>query len=355
MRYFANETKSLVFQLGFLKVFVFIILAAMITGCSIKTNETAPVLLSPLENADNQRLIDEVNRFSQVKSIRGKFFLEIIDNSFAESGIDQKYRKADSTIIVQQPRKINFKIQVPIVGQDIVQMTSDGDKFRVAIIYGVEEKYKRFITGTNSADYTKEKENLQKIAKEDAQQINALSNLRPQHFTDALLMRPAPLCSQEQFYYTKSEIFQEERENAKRKSTGASSRVIRGYYLLDEHRLKNGELHLTRRFWFNRVGQINLSRQQIFDENGTLVSDITYGALRDFPDGVKMPAQVEIRRPLEKYTVKLTYQAPEATKINENYPEKAFVLENSWHLPEVDLDKGKQINQDETDIQCRPF
>ena len=38
----------------------------------------------------------------------------------------------------------------------------------------------------------------------------------------------------------------------------------------------------------------------------------------------------------------LTYQMPEAVTIGKTYPPKAFVLENSWGLEEVDLDKKLQ-------------
>jgi hypothetical protein len=35
----------------------------------------------------------------------------------------------------------------------------------------------------------------------------------------------------------------------------------------------------------------------------------------------------------------LTYQSPEAVSVGKTYPAKAFVLENTWGLQEVDLDK----------------
>ena len=37
--------------------------------------------------------------------------------------------------------------------------------------------------------------------------------------------------------------------------------------------------------------------------------------------------------------MRLTYQTPETVTIGKKYPPAAFVLENTWGLEEVDLDK----------------
>jgi len=101
-------------------------------------------------------------------------------------------------------------------------------------------------------------------------------------------------------------------------------------------------LKIMRRFWFDRVGGIRLARQQIFDEKGEIASDITYGRegkLTDTSDYPRLPLQILVTRPQEKYSMRLTYQTPEAVTIGKTYPASAFVLQNSWELEEVDLDK----------------
>ena len=40
--------------------------------------------------------------------------------------------------------------------------------------------------------------------------------------------------------------------------------------------------------------------------------------------------------------MKLTYQTPEDVTIGKTYPATAFVLQNTWSLEEVDLDKKLQ-------------
>ena len=165
-------------------------------GCNIvKTDRKTPTLLKT-ESANRQTLIDEVNRFARVGSLRAKMDLEFEDNSFAEFGNKEVYRRADGEIVVQRPGKILLKVQVPVIHSDVAQMTSDGETFRVAILQdGGSGKYKKFVKGTNNADYSRLQKNLNppeagngKMIKES---VNAFASLRPQHFTDAMLVRPA--------------------------------------------------------------------------------------------------------------------------------------------------------------------
>jgi hypothetical protein len=56
----------------------------------------------------------------------------------------------------------------------------------------------------------------------------------------------------------------------------------------------------------------------------------------------RLPLQILVTRPQEKYSMRLTYQTPEAVTIGKTYKESVFVLENTWGLEEVDLDKKLQ-------------
>src|SRR6185312_5431431 len=96
---------------------------------------------------------------------------------------------------------------------DIAQMTSDGEQFRVAVLKG-DERYKRFVKGTNNAVYKKLDETAVPPAastknqkKTEKETVNALSNLRPQHLTDAFMIRPIDTTGA--FVYAQTEFFQE--------------------------------------------------------------------------------------------------------------------------------------------------
>ncbi len=336
------------FRRNFFRQSSIILLASFVlfsSGCiSIKTKDTRPTLLK-VEDAPQTLLLEQVSYFARVNSMRAKMDLKFEDNSYAELGIAEKYKTADGEVVVQRPGKILLKVSVPIIKTDVAQMTSDGERFRVAVLEdGGSGKYKKFVSGTNNADYSSLQAEVNRMdfegnVKQLKQNVNAFSNLRPQHFTDAMLMRPVDAAN---FSYSQSTIQQKE-ENPDTGKKSPLRTVFRGYYLLDELRKNpDGSLTVSRRFWFDRVGTIRLARQQIFDERGEIESDITYGKagnLTDTGEYTNLPLRIEVTRPKEKYKMSLTYQSPESVSIGKTYDAEVFVLENRWNLEEVDLDK----------------
>jgi len=336
MKYFTGK---------FLRLRAVSVLAVLLfsLGCIKVKQDRETARLLKTEDAEQVELIKEVNRFARVNSMRAKMDLKFEDNSFAEFGMKESYRNADGEVVVQRPGKILLKVQIPIIHSDVAQMTSDGDTFRVAILQdGGTGKFKKFVKGTNSADYSK----LQKsftltdpgVDKSAKQGVNAFANLRPQHFTDAMLVRP----TDDGNVYTQSSIFQIEQDTSVERKSPVRT-VMRGYYLLDEFaKQTDGSLKIARRFWFDRVGGIRLARQQIFDAKGEIESDIIYGQegnLTGSGNYNNLPLQITVTRPKEKYAMTLKYQSPEAVTIGTAFPDAAFVLQNSWNLEVVDLDQ----------------
>ena len=324
-------------------VMVIVGLAFFAASCNIVKKESSTPALLKTDSASQQHLIDEINRFARVNSMRAKMDLRFEDNSFAEFGNKEVYRNADGEIVVQRPGMILLKVQVPVFKTDVAQMTSDGKTFRVAILNdGGTGKYKKFVKGTNDADYSRLQQTLSSSTENNGkslkENVNAFANLRPQHFTDAMLVRPTDPSN----VYTQSAIHQIEDDDTVRKKSPLR-RVMRGYYLLDEYaKRSDGSLKIARRFWFDRVGGIRLARQQIFDVQGEVESDIVYGRegnLTDTGNYNGLPLEIQVTRPKEKYSMKLTYQSPEAVIIGNSFKPEAFVLVNSWNLEEVDLDK----------------
>lgn len=311
-----------------------------------------PQLLTPLAEADTPRLISEVNRLAAVRSIHGKVDIEFEDTSFAEAGIAEKYKQADGTVTIQRAGKIYLIIQVPFIAKDIAQMTSDGETFRVAVLQG-DDKYRRFLKGTNSAAYEKldmdgkkpDSEKHKKGTMNANETVSALSNLRPQHLTDALMISPIPDPAQSGFSYARSEFFQEESDIGPQAKRGV--RVVRGYYLLEEFsQSSSGEARLLRRFWFDRVNGIRLARLQWFDDRGLLITEVSYWDEKPFGEGgqTRLPSRIEITRPHDQYKLSITYQAPAEVEVDREFRPEAFILENRWQLPEVDLD-ARQRNK----------
>jgi hypothetical protein len=318
-------------------------------GCSrfIKSKVAVPQLLSPLQEADTGRLIGEINRAAQVRSLRGKVDLRFLDNSFAQCGIAEEYTAADADITTQRPGQIYLTIQDPFIGSKIAEMSSNGEKFWVAVLRG-DAKYRRFVTGTNEARYERISDGGEDVQcgkgggdRSAMQQraVSAFSGLRPQHFTDALLVRPA---GEPGLIYSRNEAFAEEPDV--RRGAKKNARVVRGYYQLEELRPEgDGRAQLLRRFWFDRFGGVRLARVQTFDERGTLVTDVIYRDPRPFGEGGRhsLPAEIEITRPQDRYSIRINYQTPEAVRLDQQFPPEAFVLQNKDNLPVVDLDAGK--------------
>ncbi|MEO7970629.1 MAG: hypothetical protein ABI698_04965 [bacterium] len=310
-----------------------------------------PQLLTPLSEAAKSRLITEVNRLATVRSLHGKVDIEFEDTSFAESGIAEKYKQADGTVTLQRPGQIYLIIAVPFIAKDIAQMTSNGETFRVAVLQG-DDKYRRFVKGTNSAVYEKldgdaaepATQKGKKGTMNEKQTVNALSNLRPQHLTDALMISPIVVGSQNGLTYVQSEFYQEEADSRPEKR---GARVVRGYYLLEEvSQAGTNDARLLRRFWFDRVNGIRLARIQSFDENGLLTTDVSYWDEKPIGESgqTRLPARIEITRPHDHYKLSISYQTPAAVDVDKEFRPEAFVLENRWQLAEVDLD-ARQRNK----------
>lgn len=327
-----------------------------VSGCGLfgtRQQVQVPPMLTPLREANRAELVAEVNRLAAVKSIRGKVDIQFEDTSFAEVGIAEKYRQADGTITLQRPGKVYLIIQVPFIATHIAQMTSDGESFRVAVLQG-DEKYRRFVKGTNNAIYEKLELNgdgsetgKKKKIMSGKETLSALSNLRPQHLTEAFMINPVG--GQSGLVYSQTEFYQEEPDIRPRAKKG--SRVVRGYYLLEEFSPTSAdEMRLLRRFWFDRVGGIRLARLQTYDDRGLLITDIAYWDDKAVgPEGRKLPSRIDITRPHDQYRLSISYQAPASTDIDRDFRPEAFVLENRWQLPEVDLDapqnKKAKVNQ----------
>src|SRR5262245_16365626 len=200
-----------------------------VSACSLvhKQVETEK-LLTPLSEATTPELISTVNNLVGVRSIHGSVDIQFEDTSFATAGIAEKYRTADGSITIQRPGKVYLIIRGPLA-IDIAQMTSDGEHFRIAVFRG-DEKYRRFVKGTNNAVYPKLEMESAPAATSDkknksnseAQTVSALSNLRPQHLTDALLVNPIDSRTAG-VIYAQSEIFESEKDPAK---SDNSKRVV---------------------------------------------------------------------------------------------------------------------------------
>jgi hypothetical protein len=328
----------------------------LLSGCGLfrtKTRIVVPQPLTPLVDAETAQLFEEINRLSAVRSLNGRVDIQFLDTSFAECGLADKYRTADGRLVAQRPGEVYLIVQVPVIGTKVAEMSSTGERFWAAVYQG-NEKYRRFVTGSNAAQYEKLEADGAGASldcksggkrREEAMQratVSALSSLRPQHLTDALLVPPVSF-DDSKHVYAQSETFEEEPDTRPGASKGA--RVVRGYYILTELELvAQNRARVTRRFWFDRVGTLRLARVQIYGERGQLITDVVYSNQQPFGEEgrLRLPAQVELTRPQDHYSIRLAFQDPSAVKVDQQYDPEIFVLKNGANLPEVNLDAKKK-------------
>ncbi|HEY0173281.1 MAG TPA: hypothetical protein VGB98_19890 [Pyrinomonadaceae bacterium] len=330
--------------------------ALALSGCglfSAKTQVAVPQPLTPLVGADMPQMFAEINRLGAVRTLNGRVDIQFLDTSYAECGLADKYRTADGRLVVQRPGQVYLIVQVPVVGTKVAEMSSTGERFWAAVYQG-SEQYRRFVTGTNAAVYEKVGGDSAGASpdcksggkrREEAMQratVSAISSLRPQHLTDAVLVPPVSF-EDTKHVYAQAETYEEESDTRPGAKKGA--RVVRGYYILTEMELvSQNRARVTRRFWFDRVGTLRLSRVQMYGERGQLVTDVVYSNQQPFgEDGrLRLPAQVELTRPQDHYSIRIAFQDPGAAKVDEPYDPEIFVLKNGSNLPEVNLDARRQ-------------
>src|SRR5262245_14357902 len=312
-----------------------ILLSASCKGLVIDTDYTIPKLLTPLAKANFEDLTKQLQPFTDLKSFRAtQASMLLIDAAASE-----RFRfEADSTLILERHDKIRMLIQKSSVGMKFVDMVSESNQFRVAVLNPAE--YRRFLIGTNDADYS---EWLSKLKGTGKEKESALASARPFHFTEALMMRPL-LLNDPRFIYGFEEALVEEPDT--RPGAKKEARLIRSFYVIPELEVSlegQGPSRTRRRFWFDRGNGARFARQQIFDQQGQLVTEVQYSDYKKFnPDDANTwPSVILVNRHHEGYSARLTFY-DEKFEINPQLKPTTFILENTENLKMTDLDNPEK-------------
>lgn len=303
-------------------------LAIISSSCSSLVggrDSSIPRLLTPLADAEYDELINRLKQFTELQSLRtSQVYLQFLDA--VES---YRYPEAVATLILQRPDKIRLLLLAPAIRSKISDMVSESNRFKVAIYYG---DYKYFLIGSNDADYSAWRESLGDKGK------SALTAARPFHFTEMLMMRPI---NQQVFTYSFEESHLLEPDTRRGSKKGA--RVIRSYYVISELELApegKGPARVHRRFWFDRTNGAIFVRQQLFDKQNQLATDIYYSDYKRLSPGSAetWPSAILVTRPHDNYSARITLH-DDRFEINPELQPTTFVLQNTEGLRETDLDK----------------
>jgi len=193
-----------------------------------------------------------------------------------------EYKDVRAFVLYRAPRDIRLIGLYPVVRSKAFDMVSNGIDFKLYL-----PAQSRFITGRNE---------IQQVSK------NKIENLRPQHFLEALMVRPVEATDK-----LLLENFTDE-DNA--------------FYILQIVRENGSDLQLKRTIWFNRLDLL-LARELVFDETGNILTDARYSEWKAY-DNVRFPKHVEINRPHDEYGVVMDVVKMD---INKGVSDDKFVLD----------------------------
>ncbi len=217
----------------------------------------------PLLTADRQTLLDAIARqFEAVRDFNAEVDMVPALGTAEKSKITE-YKDVRAYILFRKPSDIRLVGLYPVVRTKAFDMVSNGFDFRLYV-----PSRNRFLIGKNEIEQASP---------------NKLENLRPQHFLDALLVRPVDLKTEKVLMMNLTD-----EDNA--------------FYILPVvHENGNGQLQLSRSVWFNRYN-LTIARQFIFDDTGNILTDARYSEWKSY-DNVHFPKHIEINRPKDEYAV----------------------------------------------------
>jgi outer membrane lipoprotein-sorting protein len=221
-----------------------------------------------LLTTDKESLLKEIAQlYSAIQSFNATVDMVPALGS-ANKGKITEYKDVRAYILFRKPADIRIIGLYPVVRNKAFDMVSDGSHFRLYI-----PAKNRFIEGANQLQ---------------TPSANKLENLRPQHFLEALLVRPIDPSRGEETIF---ENFTDE-DNAA--------------YILSviTPNPGGGPPFLERQLWFERL-HLQMVRQLIFDRAGDILTDARYSDWQYF-DNVPFAKRIDINRPKDEYGVVIT-------------------------------------------------
>lgn len=223
-------------------------------------------------------------------SVQCMIHLRVIKSA---QGLAKDYPTVPGFILMRKPESLRVLGQVPVIHTWMFDMVSDGRDFTLDI---PPEKI-----AYKGADASKGKS------------PNAMLNLRPEFFFDAIAVRGLD----------SDELYSVTADTETVEDPAHKHLLITPEYVLSVMRQKAGshELSPVRVITFKRDDLLPY-QQDVYDEQGNLATQVSYAGYADF-GGVKYPATVVIKRPVEGIEITLT-----TTKVSENVtlPDDQFQL-----------------------------
>ena len=278
------------------------------TGCLFRTRLVEMrTSTAKLQSATKQELIERVNaQATQIKTMSATVAIATSVGG-EKKGKVTDYQEITGYVLVRKPDMLRMIGLFPIVRNKAFDMVSDGDRFKLYI-----PAKNKFYVG--SAQVTNPSS-------------NALENLRPQVIYNALLL---PEIGQDDVA-----VLENDTETILDRKT--KKLLEQPDYVIDIIRRSGNNWYLARRIIFERVNLVP-HRQIVFDESGDVATEATYQVYQDY-NGISYPNVIEINRPQEEYTIRLTMSK---LVLNDLLRDDQFVLQQPAGSQLVDLDQSSQ-------------
>ncbi len=266
-----------------------------LTGCLTRTRSIAKSRRPDIVlNATVDQLVKQVNeRYDAVQSLTATVEIAASSNDTVK-GEAKDFPETRGYVLMRKPAMLRVIGLVPVLHTHAFDMVSDGNTFTLLI-----SVKNRAITGSDAVSTPSK---------------NVLENLRPGVFLDSLLV---PGVSPDEFVSltTDTRIMD---LDPKRKVV-----IEEPDYNLTVTRRRgdSNEMIALRVIHISRTTLLPY-QQDIYDDSGNIVTQVVYGPYQDF-GGTQFPSTVNIRRPLERYSVKLTM---DRVRVNQPLDDKNFEL-----------------------------
>jgi outer membrane lipoprotein-sorting protein len=267
-------------------LFLMVLLVAT-SSCLVKRTVKVPVSSRVLaaKEATVDELLASLTIYSQrIQSLSSGTLKVSLTSGRPESGKLLAYHSAPGWIVLKRPDFIRLNIQNPVTKTSLFELVSAGDPF--SFWYPRENK---LYLGKNS---------MREIEVE-GQPLT----LRPIHILQAILPERLDLNEPDSY------LVSEEDRDATTK-----------YYVLSLVKGEGGKIiHPRRRIWIDR-SVLAVTRQELFDDRGRIISDITYAQLAPVGD-MLLPFAIKIERPLDGYSLEMQIKD---WRVNPELEPKAF-------------------------------
>lgn len=230
------------------------------------------------QTVNGQELVAKLNeRWNALQSLNATVDIQASVMKPKE-GVATDYTSVPGHILMRKPDLLRVLGLVPVLRTKMFDMASDGKNFTLL----VPSKNTAYIGS----------------AKLHKKSSNALENMRPGFFLDAMIVRGL---EPDDLYTVIADT--DTMEDASKKHL----LLIPEYILSVMQRNPNSqELRQLRVIHFHREDLLPY-QQDVYDDKGNLETEVTYGRYADYGDH-KYPSTVTIKRPLEDYQVVLTVE-----------------------------------------------